>query len=348
MANIVPGVLWRPIDVGNRAARRKGRGLVCHVAVSNSLNLVPGPLASRAADWHFYLPKDGPAIQYIDLDKQCWSTAAANPTMPAFESQGGVVNADGEPWTENQMNWAARIYRHLHDTEGAPYQLMPNSLAGSRGLGYHRLGIDPWRVAGGEVWSSSRGKICPGSAKIAQLGEILRRASGGVTPPPAGGDTYTVVRGDTLWGVSRKFNVTVQNLRDWNGLRSDTLSIGQVLRVKPAAPVPPPAPIPTGGPVLPPWNLPAGHYYGNINGPAQSHGGWNQAEKNVVKVIQQRLIFKGCVDGVPASSWASTGWADGVWEGPTDQAMAEFHRRFYPNQPQPTQCWSDDYAVLAR
>ena len=112
MANIVPGVVWRPVDVGARAARRKGRGLVGHVAVSTSKNLVPGPLATRAADWHFYLPKDGAAIQYIDLDLQCWASGAGNGTMVAFESEGGMgteAQVNAEPWTDNQLNWAARI-----------------------------------------------------------------------------------------------------------------------------------------------------------------------------------------------------------------------------------------------
>jgi hypothetical protein len=58
--------------------------------------------------------------------------------------------------------------------------------AGSRGLAYHRQGIDgnfgtkqhpfPGRVPGGEVWTSSPGKVCPGDKRIAQLPEILRQA----------------------------------------------------------------------------------------------------------------------------------------------------------------------------
>jgi hypothetical protein len=183
MANIVPGAIWSPIDVGNRAARRKGRGLIGHVAVSNSVKLVPGPLASRAADWHFYLPKDpqpgGRFYQFIDLDKQCWSSAAGNATCPAFESQGGMgtsAQVNAEPWTDNQVESAAMILAHLHRTEGVPLQDMVNSLPTSRGFGVHRYGINPWRVAGGEVWSSSTGKLCPGDAKVRQVGQIVARA----------------------------------------------------------------------------------------------------------------------------------------------------------------------------
>jgi hypothetical protein len=184
MTNIVPGALWRPIDVGNRARRVKGRGLIGHVAVSGSTLLLPGPLSTRAADWTFYLPKEpyptGERFaQLIDLDLQCWSSGAGNLTCPAFESQGGLgttAQVNAEPWTGNQVESAATILAHLHVTEGTPLQDMGNSLAGSRGFGVHRYGIDPWRVAGGQVWSSSRGKLCPGDAKVRQIPAIVARA----------------------------------------------------------------------------------------------------------------------------------------------------------------------------
>jgi hypothetical protein len=179
MTNVLPGAVWQPVDVSGRAARRKGRGLVGHVAVSSSKNLVPGPLATRSADWHFYLPKAGAAIQYIDMDLQCWASSAGNASLVAFESEGGLgtsAQLNAEPWTENQCQWAARILRHLHDTEGVPLQAMPDSLPTSRGFGTHRLGISPWRVAGGEVWSSANGKECPGNAKVAQVPHIIELA----------------------------------------------------------------------------------------------------------------------------------------------------------------------------
>lgn len=94
------------------------------------------------------------------------------------------------------------------------------------------------------------------------------------------------------------------------------------------------------------WTLPAGHYYGNIAGPAQSHGGINATERAAVKVIQAWLIYHGCVAGLPSSAWSTSGWADGVWGPPTDAAMATWHARFYPGQPKPTQCWSDDLRRL--
>ncbi len=66
---------------------------------------------------------------------------------------------------------------------------------------------------------------------------VLISANGAVTPvtpPPAavnaGGD-YTVAKGDTLSSIARKNSVSVTDLRKWNGLKSDTLRVGQVLKL---------------------------------------------------------------------------------------------------------------------
>ena len=43
--------------------------------------------------------------------------------------------------------------------------------------------------------------------------------------------TYTVVKGDTLYSISKKYNVSVKELQSLNGLRGNEISIGQVLSV---------------------------------------------------------------------------------------------------------------------
>lgn len=47
--------------------------------------------------------------------------------------------------------------------------------------------------------------------------------------------TYTVSKGDTLYSISRRYNTTVEELQKLNGLTGTTLSIGQVLLVKPTS-----------------------------------------------------------------------------------------------------------------
>ena len=42
---------------------------------------------------------------------------------------------------------------------------------------------------------------------------------------------YTVRPGDSLWQIARRYGTTVEAIKSLNGLKSDLLSIGQVLRI---------------------------------------------------------------------------------------------------------------------
>lgn len=63
-------------------------------------------------------------------------------------------------------------------------------------------------------------------------------ASGGYIPSNAPVDinaaTHTVVRGDTVYNIAKRYQITQDNLRAWNNMADNTISVGQVLRVKPA------------------------------------------------------------------------------------------------------------------
>ncbi len=45
------------------------------------------------------------------------------------------------------------------------------------------------------------------------------------------GQTHTVANGEGLYSIARKYQISVQNLREWNDLRSDNIAIGQQLVV---------------------------------------------------------------------------------------------------------------------
>lgn len=92
------------------------------------------------------------------------------------------------------------------------------------------------------------------------------------SPPaaPAGGSGYTpsyapvdpnaarhtVVRGDTVYNIARRYRISQDNLRAWNNLSDNNINIGQVLRVKPAG-YTPPATAQTPPPATPPRTTPA-------------------------------------------------------------------------------------------
>lgn len=99
-------------------------------------------------------------------------------------------------------------------------------------------------------------------------------------------------------------------------------------------PTPVPPPVSPDG-----FGLPAGHYYGLISGPAESHGGINVAEQVAVRKIQVRLQELGYA---PAGS----GWADGKFEQPTADAVAAWQRQNMPGTTFFGQVWADDWRKL--
>lgn len=145
---------------------------------------------------------DGEPWQWQDRLYEADANLEGNPRIISAECSDGA-RTPVPPFSPAQYEtlaqliaWESTIEAHaacpadwMCHQIGIPLELIPDSKPGRRGVGYHRLGVDPWRVAGGELWSSSSGKICPGDARIAQLPGIIARAreivgAGAVTPPP--------------------------------------------------------------------------------------------------------------------------------------------------------------------
>ncbi len=173
----MPGALWLPISRNFTNRRRdRTRALVLHVADSEAASLrgwFNNPAAGASS--HLYVRRDGTIEQYLDLDVISWANGQGNSSTVTVETQG---RGRGE-WTAAQVDALARIARFVHERYGVPLRLMPDSRPESSGVGYHRLGVDPWRVSGGEKWSKHRGKICPGPDRIPQIPTIIARARGG-------------------------------------------------------------------------------------------------------------------------------------------------------------------------
>lgn len=57
---------------------------------------------------------------------------------------------------------------------------------------------------------------------------------------PAGSDLHKVASGETLYSISKKYNVSIGELKTWNSLRGNDLSVGQALIIKGQAATPKP------------------------------------------------------------------------------------------------------------
>lgn len=65
--------------------------------------------------------------------------------------------------------------------------------------------------------------------------EVLGDSYKKYVEPVSDAVTYTVAKGDTLYSISRQYNITVKELKNLNGLSDNTISIGQALIVKPSS-----------------------------------------------------------------------------------------------------------------
>ena len=175
----MPGTVW----VGEQSPERPmdRYDIVC-------VHTIVGFAPAHAA--HFSVKADGTILQSRDTAFQSGANLDGNPRVIAVENEDHGDRFDwsnGVPaLTPEQVAANARILRWAHETHGVPLRLCPDSRPESRGLAYHRQGIDgnfadfafPGRVPGGEVWTTTPGKVCPGDRRIAQLPEILQQASG--------------------------------------------------------------------------------------------------------------------------------------------------------------------------
>ena len=56
--------------------------------------------------------------------------------------------------------------------------------------------------------------------------------SGGGNDDAITGSTYKVAKGDTLYSISRRSGVAIDDIKKWNNLNNNTLSVGQILKLK--------------------------------------------------------------------------------------------------------------------
>lgn len=190
---IYPGAKQRLIPKWNKVKITRHRRMNLHVAVSESDSLYSMFSRSNSACSHFYVAKDGTVEQYIDTKYRSASDMNGNDSTISVETAGGVTNPDGEPWTDAQVEALVKLWKWARDTHGIKNQIAKDTQTNenSAGLSWHRLGVEgnfkgrggileSSYKPGGIKYSSARGKVCPGDAKILQIPGIWERANGKV------------------------------------------------------------------------------------------------------------------------------------------------------------------------
>ncbi|MGM9476432.1 glucosaminidase domain-containing protein [Pedobacter sp. GSP4] len=88
---------------------------------------------------------------------------------------------------------------------------------------------------------SEKQKIAREDRVFTEINQNIPKEKAKFTPvetPPAGAKpiladgTYTVIKGDTLYNIAKRFNLTVDQLKMLNEMSTDGIKLGQVLKVK--------------------------------------------------------------------------------------------------------------------
>lgn len=174
----MPGAIWAPVSDSNTV-----KGLTADIIC---VHTIVGHDPAGAA--HFSTGSDGKITQSRDTSVRSSANLDGNYHVIAIENEDigpeygnwNTNNGHDVPgFTAAQREAIAQVIAWGCKTHNIPVELIPDSKPGRRGIGYHRQGIDGnyasegyaygGRVSGGEKWSSSKGKVCPGDRRITEL-----------------------------------------------------------------------------------------------------------------------------------------------------------------------------------
>ena len=147
-------------------------------------------------------------------------------TQPLLVEYGFIDNANDSKKLQNDLlNYVEAVVRALANYGG--YTYIPPE--GSAKYYTVQKGDSLWSIAKKFNVSVDELKNANNlSTNLLTIGQVLKIPT---ETNDANYQTYTVQKGDSLWLISRKYNVNVQDIIDLNNLKSNVLSIGQVLKI---------------------------------------------------------------------------------------------------------------------
>lgn len=128
-------------------------------------------------------------------------------------------------------------------TTDAPYQPSDSTVkAATFATGTTVVGNSaPANISAPKAYSNQSSDNNVASSSVAASGHFLAHQNENGTgylpshaPVDLNARTHTVVRGDTVYNLAKRYHILQDDLRTWNSLSGDTISVGQVLKVKPS------------------------------------------------------------------------------------------------------------------
>jgi len=152
----------------------------------------------------------GESVPYQAVNPPAANTPGANPTYsPAAYEENSVTPAPAHPATAAAASTSHTVARG-------------DTLSGiARQYGVSTAAIKQANGMTSDTVVLGKAMVIPGAS-----GPAPKSA-----PAAAGGKTHTVVRGDTLAGISRKTGASVEAIKKANAMKSDTVILGSKLRI---------------------------------------------------------------------------------------------------------------------
>lgn len=171
--------VWKPLGRQTQPRLLKKNKIIIHTMVGTlrGTDSMFRDGGFSGTESHFGTSAAGECWQWQDTDFTADAQLQGNDDAISFENEDwGIDGWKGTgpvpAFTQRQLGKLIEVVTDVCLEHDIPPVELTNSEDASKGIGTHRLGIDPYRTHG-ERYTAYYGKACPGDARFAQVNGIL-------------------------------------------------------------------------------------------------------------------------------------------------------------------------------